>query len=138
MKNNTIITLIIFAIGVVGFVIYYFSSSSSAMLVSVNSTTKAEILVSELDFGTIPLNREAKKMFVVKNTGVNPLIIYDIETSCGCTGVNWNRKPVKPGEETVVEVIYNDKYPGFFTKTVTLFANIETPLVCRIKGVVSE
>lgn len=34
----------------------------------------------------------------IRNVGDKPLIIMDVSTSCGCTSVEYERKPIPPGE----------------------------------------
>ncbi len=35
----------------------------------------------------------------LRNTGTNPLVIIEVETSCGCTSAEYERKPIQPGEK---------------------------------------
>ncbi|MFA8434578.1 MAG: DUF1573 domain-containing protein [Marinifilaceae bacterium] len=63
--------------------------------------------------------------FYYKNSGSEALIISDVETSCGCTAVKWDRKPLAPGKEAKISVEFNSagRY-GKQYKTVSIFANI--------------
>ncbi len=62
--------------------------------------------------------------FTFSNTGDKPVVIENVEVSCGCTTTDFSRKPVMPGGEGHVTVVY-DPYgrPGPFTKAVTVTAN---------------
>ena len=84
------------------------------------------------------MNTKAESEITIENTGEYPLIIYDIETSCGCTEVEWNKKPVKKGDFGRIKITYQDKYPGPFMKTITVYGNISKPLTCKIIGSVME
>ena len=51
--------------------------------------------------------------------------------SCGCTVADFTKKPVKPGESGVINVTYDgtDKFPGHFTKTISVRSNAVSQLV---------
>jgi len=68
---------------------------------------------------------EKKIFFKYQNTGNNPLIITDIETSCGCTIPIWNKKPLLPNKTDSIEVMYDSRTLGFFCKTITVLYNGE-------------
>lgn len=78
--------------------------------------------------------------FTVTNTGSKPIAIYNVSTSCGCTGVTWTREPVQPGKTGNIHVIYqNEDGPYPFEKTLTVyFSSLTQPVVLRLKGVASE
>ncbi|MGQ1947703.1 DUF1573 domain-containing protein [Geofilum sp. OHC36d9] len=61
--------------------------------------------------------------FLLTNIGNKPLIIYHIESSCGCTKTDWPKKPIKPNEQGEILVTYDAKNVGRFRKTLTLFCN---------------
>ncbi len=89
------------------------------------------------DFGKYKWERgvEKKVFFKYRNIGNNPLIITDIETSCGCTIPKWNKKVVPPNKSDSIEVIYDSRKLGFFNKTITIVYNGENPIQqLTIKG----
>jgi hypothetical protein len=50
---------------------------------------------------------------LAKNTCPDTLYPVQLHTPCGCTQVRFDRKPVAPGEDEVLEVTYNPAYrPG--------------------------
>ncbi len=62
--------------------------------------------------------------FYFSNVGNANLIIKSIESSCGCTAVKWNKKPIKVGEESKITVEFNSKgRHGKQYKVLTIFAN---------------
>ncbi|MCB0476702.1 MAG: DUF1573 domain-containing protein [Crocinitomicaceae bacterium] len=79
------------------------------------------------DFGTVPAVSENKHIFKFTNTGNVPLVVKDAKASCGCTIPKKPEKPIPPGEEGELEVIFKPK-PGqegtTVNKTVTVTANI--------------
>ncbi|MCT4615368.1 MAG: DUF1573 domain-containing protein [Marinifilaceae bacterium] len=59
------------------------------------------------NFGEIKHGEIAIYDFWFKNTGNKDLIINNIETGCGCTTANWEKRPVKPGEKSKISVEFD-------------------------------
>ena len=89
-------------------------------------------------FGEIQEGERAKHTFTFTNTGDAPLIIKNVQPSCGCTSPDWTRKPIQPGESGRVTAVYNSAgRPGKFHKSVTVRTNIEGKSIpLFIKGTV--
>ena len=97
--------------------------------------TSAEIEKPHHDFGEIPLNEENEVVFELKNTGQNPLLIFRVNASCGCTSVDWNKDPVNPGQTTNITVTMKPDEAGYFNKTVDVHGNMEnSPVRLRVSG----
>ncbi|MDO7877791.1 DUF1573 domain-containing protein [Hymenobacter sp. ASUV-10] len=90
------------------------------------------------EFGNVPEGTVATHEFKFKNTGNQPVIISNVQASCGCTTPDWTKTPVMPGKSGIVKAMYNSAgRPGMFTKTVTVTSNASTPsTVLTIKGAV--
>jgi archaellum component FlaG (FlaF/FlaG flagellin family) len=89
------------------------------------------------DFGTIPFGGDGTYDFKFTNTGKEPLVITNAAGSCGCTVPKWPKEPTLKGQTAVVNVHYDTKRPGPFTKTVTITSNAKTASkVITIKGTV--
>lgn len=87
------------------------------------------------DFGTIPYASAATFDFKFTNTGKEPLIISGARGSCGCTVPKWSKEPILKGQTGNINVSYDTKRVGPFTKTVTVNSNAKTPVkVITIKG----
>lgn len=88
------------------------------------------------DYGTIEKGGEPECMFVVTNTGTEPLIISNAKGSCGCTVPAWSREPIMPGQTSEIKVRYDTQRVGPINKTVTLTSNAtnEPTKTIRIKG----
>lgn len=91
------------------------------------------------DYGTIPLNSAGECEFVFKNTGKTPLILSNVQSSCGCTVPSWPKEPVAMNTKGVIKVKYNTNRPGTFQKTITVHSNAKnSPIVITIKGTVEK
>jgi hypothetical protein len=89
------------------------------------------------DYGTIKQGADGSCEFRFKNTGKEPLIISNARGSCGCTVPTWPKEPVMKGQMATIQVHYDTKRVGAFTKTVTIESNAkEATKVITIKGVV--
>ena len=89
------------------------------------------------DFGTIPFAGNGVCDFKFTNSGKEPLIISNARGSCGCTVPKWPKEPIMSGQSNSINVSYDTKRPGPFTKTVTITSNAKTASkTITIKGVV--
>lgn len=78
----------------------------------------------EFDFGVITSGEHVSHRFKFKNTGNENLYIKKVETSCGCTVVNYTKKAVLPGKESYIEIVFDSSgYHGLQIKNITVFAN---------------
>lgn len=105
-----------------------------------NIEKNALVTFEEIDynFGYINLKNEAEHVFNFNNIGKSPIIISEVETSCGCTGVDWTKKPVKPGKEGHVIIKYDAAFPGTFEKTIKVHYNgKDSPVLLKIRGKVA-
>lgn len=78
------------------------------------------------DFGRITQGEKVTTSFKFKNTGGANLIISSATGSCGCTIPDYPKKPILPGEEAVVNVVFaSEGKSGVVEKSVTLVTNCE-------------
>lgn len=88
-----------------------------------------------VDYGTIIQNSDGLRVFTFKNTGNAPLVISNVKTSCGCTVPTYSKEPILPGQEGTLDIKYNTKKLGAFTKTITVMSNANVPnKILKIKG----
>lgn len=102
--------------------------------------TKAHIEFKEgrHDFGKIIFGQPAEYDFVFTNTGVDTLIINEVQSTCGCTIPVWSQEPVAPGEKGVISVSYDTRRSGEFEKGITVFSNADnSALLLVISGFVT-
>ncbi|UOQ96176.1 DUF1573 domain-containing protein [Hymenobacter sp. 5317J-9] len=90
------------------------------------------------DFGNVPEGTMATHEFKFKNTGNQPVVIANVQASCGCTTPDWTKTPVMPGKTGIIKAMYSSAgRPGVFNKTVTVTSNAAEPSkVLSIKGTV--
>ncbi len=101
---------------------------------------KIEFEKTTHDFGTFKEeNGSQTYTFKFTNKGDVPLILNNVQPSCGCTTPEWVRQPVAPGEDGYIKVSYNPKNrPGSFNKSIRVISNAENSnVVLFIKGVVT-
>ena len=96
--------------------------------------------IEKHDFGTVPEGPQAKFDFEFTNEGKEPLILSNVQASCGCTTPEWPKEPILPGKTSKVSAIYNTQgRPGAFTKSITVTSNAKTPsVVLMINGTVEK
>lgn len=98
-------------------------------------TTEVSVNQTVIDFGSFPKNEKQERSFVLTNTGKGLLVVHDVTTSCGCTKVEYSKQPVRPGETLELKVIYEAEDTGYFSKTVTVYCNVEnSPLRLKVRG----
>ena len=78
--------------------------------------------------------------FTLTNNSDQVIAIYEVVSSCGCTGVTWNRESIQPGKSAIISATYkNEDGPGAFDKTLTVYiAGVKKPVILRLRGVVHE
>lgn len=88
-----------------------------------------------IDYGTIEQHSEGKRTFTFTNTGDAELLITQVKTSCGCTVPSYSKAPIAPGETGELQIKYDTKTLGAFTKTITVISNAEGGnKILKIKG----
>lgn len=78
------------------------------------------------DFGRITQGEKVSYSFRFKNTGNTSLIISSASGSCGCTIPEFPKKPVLPGEEEKINVIFSSEgKSGIVEKSISIVTNCE-------------
>ena len=74
--------------------------------------------------------------FNLKNTGNQPVVIYNVVSTCGCTDVEWTKEPIRPGQSGKISVTYsNDEGAYPFDKTLTTYlSDNKRPVLFKIRG----
>jgi hypothetical protein len=91
------------------------------------------------DYGTVTKGGDGTCEFKFKNTGVEPLILSNVTSSCGCTVPEWPREPVLKGKSASIKVKYDSNRVGPINKTITVVSNASNATIqLRIVGNVVE
>jgi hypothetical protein len=78
----------------------------------------------EHDFGTIKDGDVVTHEFKFRNAGKDPLIVYNVKSSCGCTTTMTGNDKLKAGEESTIKVQFNSKNKnGLYEGTITVNTN---------------
>jgi hypothetical protein len=97
-----------------------------------NSTGTSEIIFREYqhDFGKVAEGEKVSYIFAFDNKGTGNLIISSATTTCGCTVPKYDTKPIPPGANGNLEVVFDTSgRNGMQTKTITVKSNSSKPVV---------
>lgn len=91
-----------------------------------------------IDYGIVTKEGDnGIRSFEFKNTGDAPLIITNVQSTCGCTVPSKPTEPIMPGKTGKIDVKYNMN-PGKISKTITVESNAVNyeggKVALRIKG----
>ncbi|MCE2997760.1 MAG: DUF1573 domain-containing protein [Cyclobacteriaceae bacterium] len=81
--------------------------------------------VTSFEFGDIYKGDKVQHTFKFTNTGSSPLIITNVEVTCGCTiPKGWPRDPIMPGSRGELQVQFDSSGKfGRQNKVVTVVSN---------------
>ena len=72
--------------------------------------------------------------YELENTGEQPLIIRDIQTSCGCITPELDSRMLLPGKKVRLLFKYESaKNIGYVDHTIRIFGNIKPSGICKLK-----
>lgn len=91
-----------------------------------------------IDYGTVSKDSDdGMRTFEFTNTGDAPLIITNVQSTCGCTVPTKPTEPIMPGKTGKIDVKYNMN-PGPIRKTITVESNAANTeggrIALKIKG----
>ncbi|MDE5637941.1 MAG: DUF1573 domain-containing protein [Alistipes sp.] len=67
------------------------------------------IAPAKYDLGTIHRKDKRTLSFEYANKGDAPLVIVDVDVSCGCVVPEWSKEPLLPGQSAVMTVEFDPK-----------------------------
>ena len=92
-----------------------------------------------INYGKIISGSDGVRVFEFTNIGKSPLIISRVQASCGCTVPKKPDQPIMPGEKGKIEVSYDTKRLGGFSKAITIFSNAKNERkMVKIRGYVEK
>lgn len=104
------------------------------------TNTRSEIVFenTRYDYGEILVGSLGRCEFKFRNNGKLPLVLTNVQASCGCTVPQWSKEPVQAGKTGVIKIKYNTRIPGTFLKTITVSSTAKNSMVIlSIKGKVT-
>lgn len=91
------------------------------------------------EFGTLLWHAPGKTTFKIFNDSKEPLTIKDVHPDCGCTLVDWTKKPIQPGEYGFISATFDAELLGHFEKQVAVYTNLkEKPFYLTLSGSVAQ
>jgi hypothetical protein len=85
-------------------------------------------IVNQADLGDLRQGEKAEYLFEFTNMGNKPLVIQNVISTCGCTVPQWPKEPVKPGEKSVLKVVFDSSGKiGRQNKIITIRSNVPGP-----------
>jgi len=89
------------------------------------------------EFGEVKLKSPVSYEFEFTNEGEAPLIISEVEPSCGCTVTEYSRDPILPGKKGKIKTTFDATSLGKFNKSIKIVANLEGgPEYLYVRGTV--
>ena len=99
-----------------------------------NKEDKLKLRETQFDFGKIAQGKPVTHVFEVTNTGNEPMVLENVQASCGCTTPEWSKEPIAAGASQQITVGYNAATEGPFEKSITIFYNKGQMKTIQIKG----
>lgn len=100
------------------------SSGTENTAIADPDAPKVEVEKAVYEFGEIKQGEKVSYTFKFKNVGKTPLIITNASATCGCTQPEYQKEPIKPGEEGTIHVTFNSAgKEGLQDKVVTITSN---------------
>jgi hypothetical protein len=100
---------------------------------------KIQAIKPVYNFGTVLEGTQVKHDFIIKNVGQADLIIGQVQTSCGCTVAQSEKKRLAPGEQTQLPATFDTRHEkGQASRRIDVYTNDpQTPdLPLSIQGIV--
>ncbi len=116
-------------------------ADNSEQLAEVNENAPVVAVAEDThDFGQANEGDKVTHVFEFTNEGQTPLIISSVQASCGCTTPDYPKQPIKPGESSKIEVVFNtSNQPGMQHKVITMISNANpNQTIFHLKGEVKQ
>ncbi len=123
-------------IKMIGMLVFFLSVFSTAALAQFQYP-RFQWEKSTHDFGELTHKSAVSYEFEFTNKGQAPLVIAEVEPSCGCTVTEYTREPIMPGKKGKVKASFDSASLGKFNKSIKVTANVEGgPEYLYIRGTV--
>lgn len=117
---------------ILGFVAVLAFGFAGAQTITYDKTT--------VEYGKVKFDSDGQRTVTVTNTGNKPLIISEVKAGCGCTTPKWSTDPILPGKTSQINIGYNTKLRGAFTRNIEVLSNDpkNERTVLYINGIVED
>jgi len=107
---------------------------------AMKNTTTVQMIDSVYNFGSVISGEKVEYNYKFKNTGNNPLVVFEAHASCGCTVPEKPEKPVLPGETGYLKVVFNSEgRHGVNEKEINVSSNANPGFpILKLKGEVKD
>jgi hypothetical protein len=137
MKTSLNISAMILSTLLLSYTPHQLGKKEVSSEVSVAAKSSIKWKSTDIALGDIVQNRPITIEFELTNEGEIPVIISNVQASCGCTSTNYPKTPLLPGESSKITAVYNAAAKGVFKKQVTVFlSNMEAPVTLSFTGTV--
>jgi len=117
------------------FMLFFATLSIQAQEKQVSVQDSIVFVSTTHDYGTIVQGADGNSEFRFTNKGKSPILLSNVQASCGCTVPEWPKEPILPGKTNSIKVTYNTANVGSFGKTITVISNaVNSTVVLTIKG----
>lgn len=89
---------------------------------------------SSVDLGKIGIKETKNAIFYFENRGDKPFVILEAKSSCGCTSVKYNRKPIVSTKRDSILVKFKPSEEGIFYKKIEIKNSAGESQILVIKG----
>ena len=90
-----------------------------------HAETSLALSEPSFDFGKIKKGEHVEHVYEVTNTGKNPLIISNVQPTCGCTVPDYTKTPIAPGQKGKITLKFDStNFDGIVHKSAEVYANV--------------
>jgi hypothetical protein len=94
---------------------------------------------SILSLGEVRLGTTRHVSLRATNTSKQPLVLMEVTTACGCTKVEWPKKPIPPHDSAELRIAFTAEQEGaFFKKIAVRHSAAKHPVSFLIEGIVTN
>ena len=100
---------------------------------------KVKFASERVDFGVTKFNKPVTVQFQFTNIGSQPLVIENVQASCGCTTPKWPKDPILPNQNGTISATFSGNAMGMVNKTVWVrFQGINDDMELHLVGKVEN
>lgn len=97
-------------------------------------TTTISIVDEHRHYYSVQMGDKIWLDYEITNTGKVPLVISEIQTTCGCVSADKKRKVIPAGEKTILKFKFDSsKNLGYVQHEILLYGNFDTTSVYRLQ-----